>query len=237
VRQRYAREVIRGLDRGALVWTVVAGFVVFVVVAVGSVLVLASRGGPSPPAGPAPGADVILVQGKVNFAGGPYWDTERTWALADGTAERTQTSRDGRVVQDHSTRPDSSVVDVDHETRTYLTLPPADCADPAKCGGPPFPSPYSADAVAEAMKGGHLTAADEGEVLDGHPVLHLRGDYLDLSLAGTVDLWVDATTCRPIRYVVSGASTLREGTITYLPGTPENLAQLTTPIPPGYTQR
>lgn len=235
--QRYAREVTRGLDRGALVWTLVAGFVVFVVVALGAVLVFAPTGGPPPPAGRVPGADVVLVQGKVKFAGGPYWDTERIWALADGTAERTQTSRDDRVVQDHSTRSDSSAVDVDHETRTFLTLPPTDCADPAKCGGPPVPSPYSAAAVAEAMKDGHLTAVDEGEVLAGRPVLHLRGDYPDLSLAGTVDLWVDATTHRPIRYVVSGASTLREGAISYLPGTPENLAQLTTPIPPGYTQR
>ena len=178
--------------------------------------------------------DVVSVTSNNVSAGGR--ELEHIWARADGSAQRSQTSVEGRLTGDFSTSDTGPTISVLYDTRTYWTQPAEPCTSGPKCGSSALPDPFTAAGIRSLIAGGDLTIVGRGEVVKGTRTIHLRGRSDAISLAGSLDMWVNAATYLPIRYTVTHASTERDAYVAYLPPTKQNLAQLTAPIPNGFTK-
>jgi hypothetical protein len=88
------------------------------------------------------------------------------------------------------------------------------------------------------MASGRLQIVDEGEVINGKPTIHLRGD-LGLKATPPIGFWIDQTTNLPVRSEYQQGQSGEWGPpsdLSWLPPTEENLAMLTAPVPDGFTQ-
>jgi hypothetical protein len=189
------------------------------------------------PTSPAPDQNMVAIISH-NTIHGRYHEEERIWRIPGTDVSRTQHSRDGRVVLDIGVAADGTRVTVLHDSGTYRLEPPIPCPDRDKCGpgASPEPDVFTSDGVRRSIADGSMAVVASNVETDGRPAEHLRGRSLDISLTGTVDMWLDPSTSLPFRYRVSDSSTERDATVTYLPRTAENLSQLVVPIPPEFTE-
>ncbi|MET8764238.1 hypothetical protein [Lentzea sp. NPDC004782] len=162
------------------------------------------------------------VQGEKYFKPGEKGLSER-WHAADGSAFRYRASVDGRTIVDLS-RSAAGDIFVDHRARTYRSQPGETPSDD---------DVWTPEKIQKAIKDGRITAAGPGDPINGTQTVRLS---IAADKAGTAtEMWVDATTYLPMRWrwLQDGASTFD---VTWLPPTPENLAQLKTQIPDGFTE-
>lgn len=167
--------------------------------------------------------------GKLSTPGKPA--TWNSWYRADNTASRTQALVDGRPVWEESNDLNRhTTTTVDHRNRTW-TSGPLLVMDGDRTGDLLTPTQ-----IEQAMASGRLSIVDQGEPVDGRPTIHLRGD--DLAVGGhPMGFWVDQSTYLPVRAEYQrGGAWDPPFDLTWLPPTPDNLANLTVPIPTGYTQ-
>jgi hypothetical protein len=148
------------------------------------------------------------------------------WLAADGGTFRLRVTIEGQPIVDLS-RDSGADVFVDHRDRTYRARPGTEM--------PPGEQDdlWTPEEIQEAIANGEITVVGPEEV-GGKPVvkLHLK----TRKVAVPMDLWVDATSYLPVRWQLQqeGAAPFD---VTWLPPTPANLAQLTTVIPDGFTER
>ena len=168
--------------------------------------------------------------GKVSTPDEPaVWNH---WYRADNTAVRTQVLVDGQPVWDEGTDLDRrTTTTVDHRQRTWRSGPFLVRAGDAT-GDMITPA-----GIRQAMAGGRLTIVGEGELVAGRPTIHLRGDGIAHS-GDPMGFWVDRTSHLPIRAEYRrGNSWQPPFDLTWLPPTEANLANLTIPIPAGYSRQ
>lgn len=168
-----------------------------------------------------------------------FHEEERVWQIPGTGIYRAQYSKGGRVVSEMGVGADGTRVTVLHDSGTYRVEPPVPCTDLAKCGPglPSEPDIFTSAGVRQLMTDGSLAVVDSDVEIDGRPAVHLRGSNFQISLSGTLDIWVDPSTHLPFRYQVSGSSTERDATVTYIPPTLDNLSHLVVPIPAGFTEQ
>lgn len=145
------------------------------------------------------------------------------WLASDGTAFRFRVTIDGHPVVDLS-RDTVSDVFVDYRTRTYRVYPGVEPR------APEHDDVWTPAEIQQSLKDGTLTVVGEGDPVNNRPtiLLHREGE-------GPLKLWVDAETYLPVRWQwVQENSTAFD--VAYLPPTPENRSQLTTVIPPDFTE-
>ena len=161
------------------------------------------------------------VDGDKYFEPGQRGLNER-WRAADGSAFRYRASVDGRTIVELS-RSAAGDVYVDHRARTYRSFP----------GDTPDDEVWTPDKIQKAIAAGRITVGGPGEPINGTRTLLLHVAALKPEPA--IELWVDATTYLPMRVLLvqDGATPFD---VTWLPPTPENLAQLKTQIPDGFTE-
>lgn len=86
------------------------------------------------------------------------------------------------------------------------------------------------------LDGDHAYELVGPEKIDGQAVVHLRSTRK----GGAEDLWVDASSYRPVRWVVGkpgdGKTIRRQEDIRWMPRGPESLAPLTVAVPAGFTR-
>jgi hypothetical protein len=161
------------------------------------------------------------VEGDKYFEPGQRGLNER-WQAADGSAFRYRASADGRTIVDLS-RSAAGNVFVDHRARTYRSMP----------GETPDDEVWTPEKIQQAIAAGRITVAGPGDPINGTQtvLLHVAARKPEPA----IELWVDATTYLPLRVLLvqDGATPFD---VTWLPPTPENLAQLKTPIPDGFTE-
>ncbi|MCX2949724.1 hypothetical protein [Lentzea sp. NEAU-D7] len=226
-------SVRRGRSRRR--WTWLAVPLIAVAAAAAVVLVPAPR--------PAVPAEVALqrtssalegVRGMVIHEQAPADDREKyfapgekglveRWHAADGSAFRYRASADGRTIVDLS-RSAAGNVFTDHRTRTFRAEP----------GESPDNEVWTPERIQQAIRDGRITVAGPGEPIGGSPTVHLT--IAGLKPEPTTQMWVDAATYLPKRWLweQDGATAFD---VTWLPPTPENLAQLRTSIPDGFTEQ
>jgi hypothetical protein len=81
------------------------------------------------------------------------------------------------------------------------------------------------------MASGRLQIVDEGEVINGKPTIHLRGD-LGQKATPPIGFWIDQTTNLPVRSEYQRGQSGEWGPpsdLTRRPPTEQNLAMLTAP--------
>ena len=168
-----------------------------------------------------------------------FHEEERVWQIPGTGIYRAQYSRGGRVRLEMGVGADGTRVTVLHDSGTYRVEPPVPCTDLAKCGPglPPEPDIFTSAGVRQLMTDGSLAVVASDVEVDGRPAVHLRGSNFQISLSGTLDIWVDPSTHLPFRYQVSGSSTERDATVTYIAPTLDNLSHLVVPIPAGFTEQ
>jgi hypothetical protein len=189
------------------------------------------------PALSLPQQDIVVVVSR-NRVHNEFHKEERIWKIPGTGISRTRESVDGQVVLDTGVGADGTQVTVLHDSGTYRVEPPLPCSDLAKCGPglPPEPDIFTPDGVQQSIADGSLAVIASNVETDGRPAIHLRGSNLQISLSGALDMWVDPSTNLPFRYRVSGSSTERDATVTYIPQTAENLSQLVVPIPAEFSE-
>jgi hypothetical protein len=190
------------------------------------------------PASSLPQQNIVVVVSR-NTVHNEFHQEERIWKIPGTHISRTQESIDGQVVFDTGVGADGTQVTVLHDSGTYRVEPPLPCSDLAKCGSglPLEPDIFTPDGVQQSIADGSLAVIASNVETDGRPAIHLRGNSnLQISLSGTLDMWVDPSTNLPFRYRVSGSSTERDATVTYIPQTGVNLSQLVVPIPAEFTE-
>ena len=147
------------------------------------------------------------------------------WLAADGSAFRFRATIDGRTVVDLS-RDTVSDVFVDYRDHTYRVSPGVEP------NAPEDDDVWTPEEIQQGLADGRFTVLGPAEV-DGKPTVKLHHEPRKTETP--TDLWVDATTYLPVRWQwQQDGSTPFD--VTWLPPTPENLAQLKTVIPPGFTQ-
>ncbi|MGW6937092.1 hypothetical protein ACWGE0_44080 [Lentzea sp. NPDC054927] len=160
-------------------------------------------------------------EGEKYFEPGERGLSER-WHAADGSAFRYRATVDGRTIVDLS-RSAAGDVFVDHRTRTYRARP----------GETPDDEVWTPEKIQKAIEDGRITVTGPGEAINGTQTvrLHVAARKPEPAL----EMWVDATTYLPMRWLLAqdGATPFD---VTWLPPTPENLAQLRTQIPDGFTE-
>ncbi|GGU26830.1 hypothetical protein [Lentzea flava] len=161
------------------------------------------------------------AEGEKYFQPGERGLSER-WHAADGSAFRYRASVGGRTIVDLS-RSAAGDVFVDHRARTFRK----------QQGETPEDDVWTPDKIKAAIKDGRITVAGPGEEINGKQTVRLtiaagKGEV-------PAEMWVDATSYLPLRWrwAQDGATTFD---VTWLPPTPENLAQLKTAIPDGFTE-
>lgn len=184
-----------------------------------------------------PEQDIVVVVSH-NTIHDEFHEVERIWKIPGTDISRTQYSVDSRVVLDISVDVDGTMVTVLHDSGTYRVEPSLPCTDLAKCGSELSPESdiFTSDGVRQLIADGSLAVVASNAETDGRPAAHLRGSNSQISLSGTLDMWVDPSTNLPFRYRVSDSSTERDATVSYIPQTAENLSQLVVPIPPEFTE-
>ncbi|MGW4214682.1 hypothetical protein ACWEIJ_42325 [Lentzea sp. NPDC004789] len=161
-------------------------------------------------------------EGEKYFKPGEKGLSER-WHAADGSAFRYRASVDGKPVVDLS-RSAAGDIFVDHRARTYRSLPGETPSDD---------DVWTPEKIQKAIKDGRITVTGPGDPVNGKQTVRLNVAAGKAEPA--TEMWVDATTYLPMRWhwVQDGAATFD---VTWLPPTPENLAQLKTQIPDGFTE-
>jgi hypothetical protein len=170
-------------------------------------------------------------EGKYSRPGKPA--TYHNWIAADGQSFRSQVLVDGQPVYDNSLNPEGGAA-VDYRTRTWHPTPGFGRGD-----GKWLTDVLTPDEIKTAMASGHLQIVAEGEVINGQRTVQLRGDDKVIPLTGPVQFWVNEATWLPIRYQNQQTPDDSWGNtteFTWLPPTPENLALLKTPVPPGFAR-
>lgn len=148
------------------------------------------------------------------------------WLPADGSSFRLVVTIDGKPVVDLS-RDRVSNVFVDHRTRSYRVFPGMEPNPPQ------YDDVWTAKEIQQSLAQGDLTVVGPGEPVNGKPTILLRQKAGKAEVP--IKLWIDATTYLPVRWQwIQENSTPFD--VAYLPPTPENRAQLTTVIPPGFTK-
>jgi hypothetical protein len=168
----------------------------------------------------------VAPEGEKYFQPGEEGLSER-WHAGDGSAFRYRASVAGTPVVDLS-RDTVSDVFVDHRARTYRVAPGVEPSAPA------HDSVLTPEEIRQELADGSIAVVGPGEAIGGKPTVKLHREPRRTDVA--TDLWVDATTYLPVRW-----QWLQEGStpfdVAWLPPTPENLAQLTTVVPPGYARQ
>lgn len=161
------------------------------------------------------------VAGDKYFQPGEHGLNER-WHAADGSAFRYRASADGRTIVDLS-RSAAGDFFVDHRARTYRALP----------GETPDDEVWTPERIQKAISDGRITVTGPGEPINGTRTVRLH--VAERKAEPALDMWVDATTYLPMRWLL-----VQDGSVpfdvTWLPPTPENLAQLKTQVPDGFTE-
>ncbi|MEU0883840.1 hypothetical protein ABZ345_34995 [Lentzea sp. NPDC005914] len=144
------------------------------------------------------------------------------WHAADGSAFRYRASVDGRTIVDLS-RSAAGDVFVDHRARTYRSRP----------GESPEDQVWTPEEIQKAIREGHITVVGPGEPINGTQTVRL--DIASDKGGVATEMRVDANSYLPVRWrwVQDGGAPFD---VTWLPPTPENLAQLKTQIPDGFTE-
>lgn len=147
------------------------------------------------------------------------------WLAADGSSFRFRVTIAGKPVVDLS-RDVTADVYVDYRTRTYHVFPGVEPS------APQYDDVLTPKEIQQGLAHGDIEVLGQ-EQINGKPVVKLHRDAPKAGVA--MDLWVDATTYLPVRWQwLQESSTPFD--VSWLPPTPENLAQLTTVVPPGFTE-
>jgi hypothetical protein len=147
------------------------------------------------------------------------------WLSADGTRFRFRVTIAGKPVVDLS-RDTTADVFVDYRTQTYRASPGVEPSPPQ------YDDVLTPEEIKQGLTDGDITVLGQ-EQLDGKPVVKMHRDARKADVP--MDLWVDATTYLPVRWLWRQENSTPFD-VTWLPPTPENLAQLTTVVPPGFTE-
>ncbi|MBB4907537.1 hypothetical protein [Actinophytocola algeriensis] len=148
------------------------------------------------------------------------------WLAADGTTFRLRVTIDGDPVVDLS-RDTVADVFVDYSTGTYRAFPGVEP------NAPEYDDVWTPAEIQESLKNGTLTVVGPGDPVNGKPTILLHRDTRKAEVP--LNLWVDAETYLPVRWEWEQANSTPFD-VTYLPPTPENVANLTAVIPPGFTE-
>lgn len=149
------------------------------------------------------------------------------WLAADGSTFRLRVTIDGRPVVDLS-RDHVADVLVQYGDRTYRAFPGTEPS------APEHDDVWTPKEIQDAITNGRIEVVGPGEPVNGKETVRLR------TVAGKaevpIDLWVDATSYLPVRWQFrQDGATLFD--VSWLPPTPENLNQLKTTVPPGFTEQ
>lgn len=149
------------------------------------------------------------------------------WIAADGRAFRFRVTIDGQPVVDLS---QDAVADVfvDYRDHTYTASPGTEMS------APEYDDVWTPTELRQGLTDGIIRVLGPGEPIDGKPTIKLYREPRKADVP--MDLWVDATTYLPVRWQLRQDNSTPFD-VTWLPPTPENLAQLTTDIPPGFTRQ
>lgn len=167
----------------------------------------------------------IVTKGEKYSAPGERALYER-WLSADGTSFRFRVTIDGDPVVDLS-RDTVSDVFVDYRTRTYRVFPGVEPNPPQ------YDDVWTPEEIRQSLANGDLTVVGPGTPVNNRPTILLHRDAGKAEVP--MDLWVDAATYLPVRWQWQQENSTPFD-VTYLPPTPENRAQLTTVVPPGFTE-
>jgi hypothetical protein len=148
------------------------------------------------------------------------------WLASDGTTFRLRVTIDGEPVVDLS-RDTVSDVFVDYRTRTYRSFPGGEPS------APEYDDVWTPAEIQQSLKDGTLKVTGVGDPVNNRPTILLHRDTRKAEVP--LNLWVDAETYLPVRWQWEQENSTAFD-VTYLPPTPENLASLTTVIPPGFTE-
>jgi len=167
----------------------------------------------------------VVTKGDKYSAPGVVALYER-WLAADGTSFRLRVTVHGRPVVDLS-RDTVSDVFVDYRTSSFRVFPGVEPNPPR------YDDVWTQEEIRQSLVNGDLAVVGPGEPVEGRPtiLMHHKGGKAEVPM----DLWVDAETYLPVRWQWQQENSTPFD-VTYLPPTPENRAELTTEIPPGFTQ-
>jgi hypothetical protein len=166
-----------------------------------------------------------VAEGEKYFPPDKEGLSER-WLAADGSSFRYRASVDGTTIVDMS-RDRVSDVFVDYRTRTYRAAP--GMASPA----PEYDDVWTPTEIKDAIDKGRIRVLGPGDLVNGKPTVRLR--LAESTASPATDFWVDTVTYLPVRWQWRQSNpTLFD--VAWLPPTPENLAQLTTVIPPDFRE-
>ncbi|MFI9010139.1 hypothetical protein ACIGNX_23190 [Actinosynnema sp. NPDC053489] len=157
------------------------------------------------------------VEGDKYFAPGERGLNER-WRTPDNRAFRYRAGVAGEPIVDLS-----FTVFVDYRARTYRRL----------SGDPWGEAVWTPDDLRRAIADGRVEVIGPGDPVDGKPTVKLHVNPLKADVP--LDVWVDASTYVPLRWQWNQDHSTPFD-VTWLPPTPENLAHLDPPIPPGFIE-
>lgn len=146
------------------------------------------------------------------------------WLSADGSTFRLRVTINGHPVVDLS-RDRVSDVFVDYETHTYRAFPGTEP------NAPQYDDVWTPKEIQDFLKNGSLTVVGPGAPVNAKPTILLHRDAGKAEVP--LKLWIDARTYLPVRWQWEQENSTPFD-VAYLPPTPENLAELTTTIPPGF---
>jgi hypothetical protein len=149
------------------------------------------------------------------------------WLAGDGSTFRLRVTIDGRPVVDLS-RDHVADVFVQYGDKTYRAFPGSEPS------APEHDDVWTPKEIQDAIAQGRIEVVGPGEPVNGKETVQLR--TVPGKADVPMDLWVDTTSYLPVRWQFrQGGSTLFD--VSWLPPTPENLAQLKTVVPPGFTEQ
>lgn len=149
------------------------------------------------------------------------------WLAGDGSTFRLRVTIDGRPVVDLS-RDHIADVFVHYGDQTYRAFPGSEPS------APQHDDVWTPKEIQDAIAQGRIEVVGPGEPVNGKETVRLR--TVPGKADVPMDLWVDATSYLPVRWQFrQEGSTLFD--VSWLPPTPENLAQLKTVVPPGFTEQ
>ena len=170
-----------------------------------------------------------VVHVRSDFGNGVLWET---WLDdASGRWRSVSSTPDGRLLYEHQIDgDDGSVIVVSHGERAWWSYQAPEMREPVKL----FLTPSE---IRARLDDGSLEHVGN-EISDGRQLLHLRGPAQEKApgvYTAAMDMWVDADTYLPARYV----ATMRNGSTMstaydWLPASENNVAQTTLVVPPGY---
>jgi hypothetical protein len=148
------------------------------------------------------------------------------WMAADGSTFRLRVTIDGKPVVDLS-RDRKADVFVDYRTRTFHS------SSGVEPSAPEFDDVLTPKEIRQALADGTITVVGPGEQIGGRPTVRLHQEARKAD--APLDLWVDAKTYLPVRRQWQQEDSTPFD-VAWLPSTPENLAKLTTTVPPGFDE-